>query len=170
MSKMSKEIANKKRYKIMCDTKNTFLDIELDLVLDDDTIGTTVNVLGGTFKITQNGKILVLVEPDWCLTLMDVTPVPEVKKPKLVINETLEIFFKTKEIQVKTSCTYEELFYVLQDEWKLAGVLMTESLPFDYSERLKLFTFTNDWRFAEGSLPFMKNGSFSRKNSMGRNI
>lgn len=160
-----------KRYKVEGDTKNTFLGIELDLVLDDETIGSDVNVLGGSFKITQNGKILVLAEPDWVLTLMDVTPPPpEPEKPKLEVNKTFEIYFGTKEIEVKIDCTYEELYYALEQEWKMAGALSAEKLPCDYSERLKLFTFFRDWNFADGSLKHMKQGSFSRKNMNGRNI
>ena len=44
----------KKKYKVMGDTKNTFLNIDLELVIEDDAIGTIINVLGGSFKITQN--------------------------------------------------------------------------------------------------------------------
>ena len=84
----------KKKYKVMGDTKNIFLGIELDLVIENEEIGTEVNVLGGTFKITQNGKILVLSEPDWVLTLQDITLVAEKEKPKLVINQNIDISFQ----------------------------------------------------------------------------
>jgi len=160
----------KKRYKVMGDTKNTFLDIELDLVLETEEIGSTVNVLGGTFVLTQNGKILVLVEKDWCLTLMDVTPVEEKVSPKLIINDTLEIYLETKEIAVKCKCTYEELFYALQNEWKMISTMTGTAIPFDYTERLKLFTFNNEWGFENGNFSMMQEGSFTRFNSDGRSL
>ena len=160
----------KKKYKVQGDTKNTFMNIELDLVLEDDSIGSTCDVLGGTFTITQNGPILVLVEKDWCLTLMDVTPKPKIIKPKLVINETLDLFFEPKEVRVQCKCTYGELFDALKKEWEFVGKLRPESFPFEYDSELKLFTFLNDWGFTEGSFPNMTGGSFSRKNLLGRNI
>ncbi len=161
----------KKKYKVMGDTKNTFLDIELDLVIEDETLGTEVNVLGGTFKITQNGNILVLAEPEWVLTLQDITPAPVVVKPKLEVNKTYDIFFGPKEIDVRIECTYEELFYALQQEWKMAGVLAAEVLPFDYTERLKLFTFKNGWGFSkENGIKYIRNGSFTRISEDGRSI
>ena len=146
-----------------------FMGIEINLVLDNDNIGEEVNVLGGTFKITQNGPILVLTNSDWCLTLQDITP-NETKVESLVINKNLEIFFETKEILVGLKCTYKELFKVLKSEWKLAGKLMNISLPFDYDDELKLFTFNNEWNFAPGSLQLMTSGSYSRINASGRNI
>lgn len=160
----------KKRYKVMGDTKNTFLSIELDLVIEDDTIGKEINVLGGNFKITQNGPILVLAEPDWVLTLQDITPEEEKVVPKLKINDTLEIFFEPKTIEVSIDCTYEELYYFLKDEWKLLSTLKNVGeFPFEYSNRLKLFTFKDDWGFAEGSFKYLLNGSYAQINSQGRN-
>jgi len=159
-----------KKYKVMGDTKNVFLDIEISLVIEDEAIGSTVNVLGGTFKITQNGPILVLAEPEWVLTLQDITPAPIIEKPKLIINDTVEIFFGNKTIEVKIDTTYEELFYFLQNEWKLIKNVLTDTeLPFDYSERLQLFTFKNDWGFVEGSFRHMSGGSFAQLNAAGRN-
>ncbi len=159
-----------KKYKVMGDSKNAFMGIELDLVLTDDSIGADCSVLNGKFKITQNGKILVLAEKEWTLTLMDITPVPEKDVPKLVINDTLEIYFETKEIAVKCKCTYEELYYALREEWKMAGKLVMEPLPFDYSERLQLFTFKDDWGFENGNFSLLTGGSFSRIGLNGRNI
>jgi hypothetical protein len=154
----------KKKYKVQGDTKNTFMNIELDLVLETEELGTSVNVLGGTFKITQNGKILVLSDPEWVLTLMDVTPPAVVEKPKLEINKTIDIFFgDEKKIDVQVDCTYEEVFYFLQNEWKQAGALSATILPCDYTERLKLFTFFDHWNFTPSSLKFLKEGSFVRR-------
>ncbi len=171
MKEMQKMKENKKKYKVMGDTKDNFLGIEFDLVIENDDIGNVINVLGGTFTITQNGQILVLSEPKWVLTLQDITPVPVLEKPKLVINETVEIFFGDKTIEVKIDTTYEELFYFLQKEWKLIKNVLTDTiLPFDYSERLQLFTFKNDWGFKLGkTFSHMSGGSFAQLNAAGRN-
>ena len=161
-----------KKFKVMGDSKNTFMNIELDLIIDSEEIGDTVNVLGGSFVITQNGKILVLVDKDWCVTLMDITPVKEeiIEKPKLEINSTLEIYFETKEVAVSIDCTYKELFDALSSEWGMAGELVGESIPFEYNTELKLFTFLNEWGFQEGSLSHMSKGSFSRLSAYGSSI
>ena len=160
----------KRKFKVQGDSKNTFMDIELDLVLENDDIGAPCNVLGGSFIITQNGPILVLVDKDWCLTLQDITPIPEKVVPKLIINETLEIFLKPKEISVKCKCTYEELFYALKDEWKMLEVMTGIPIPFDYSERLQLFTFKESWGFKDNNFDNVSGGSFSRINEQGRSI
>jgi len=157
-----------RKYKVQGDSKNTFMDIELDLVLKDDSIDSQCNVLGGSFIITQNGPILVLVDKDWCLTLLDITPKPEKVVPKLIINDTLEIFLETKEIAVKCKCTYEELFYALKDEWKMIQVMTGIKIPFDYSEKLQLFTFTDDWGFENGNFSMLSIGSFTRIGKDGR--
>jgi hypothetical protein len=161
-----------KKYKVQGDTKNSFMDIELDLVLEDDSIGASCKVLGGEFTITQNGPILVLVDKDWCLTLLDITPEPEKAVPKLIINETLEIFTETKEIAVKCKCTYEELYYALKEEWPLLqkALPLIGEMPFDYSQRLMLFTFRDGWGFENGNYGLLSEGSFERINSEGRHF
>jgi len=158
-----------RKYKVQGSSRQELMGIEINLVLEDDSIGTEIKVLGGTFSITQNGPILVLVNPDWCLTLQDITP-EETKVPSLVINKNLEIFFETKEILIGIKCTYEELFNVLKSEWNLAGKLMKVSLPFEYNQELKLFTFKDEWNFSQGSLQLMTAGSYSRIDKSGRNI
>ncbi len=162
----------KKKFKVMGDSKNTFLNVELDLVIDNEEVGADCAVLGGEFKITQNGQILSLANKDWTLTLMDITPEPELAVPKLIINETLEIYTETKEVAVKCKCTYEELYYALAAEWKALIKLLpgVGPIPFDYSERLKLFTFDNGWGFENGNFSLLTGGSFSRKDINGRNI
>jgi len=161
----------KRKFIVMGDTKNAFLNIEFDLVLDDDDLGTEVNVLGGTFKITQNGKILVLANPDWVLTLQDVTPEPEVEAPKLIINQTFDIFFETKEIDVRTQCTYSELYKSLENEWEGVKSLTSIAFPFKYSSDLKLFSMMDGWNFSkEHGVKNLKDGSFSRYSEDGRCI
>jgi len=160
----------KRKYKVQGDSKNTFMNIEIDLVLEDDSIGASCSVLGGDFTITQNGKILVLVDKDWCLTLFDITPEPEKVVPKLIINETLEIFFETKEIAVKCKATYEELYKALKEEWKLISKIKNEKFPFSYDEKLKLFTFNDSWGFEHNNFSLMSSGSFTRINDRGMSI
>jgi len=159
-----------KKFKVMGDSKNTFMNIEIDLIIEDEKIGAPVNVLGGSFHITQNGAILVLVDKEWCLTLMDITPEAVKEKAKLTINENLEIYFSTKEVKVDIDCTYLELFNTLSTEWVMAGKLVGEPLPFEYNKELKLFTFKNGWGLHDGSMRHLSEGSFARKSEDGRNI
>ena len=158
-----------KKYAIKSSSLPGFLDIELPLEIDE-TIGGKCNVLGSEFTITQNGKILVLVNEKWCLTLMDITPEPVVEKPKLEVNKTLEIYFKTKEIEIKTDCTYKELFETIENEWNLIEGLVSEPLPLEYNEDLKLLIFRNEWNITDGSLKYLKSGSYTRYNKAGRSI
>ena len=158
-----------KKYIIKGSSRPEFLDIELPLNIDD-TIGSKCNVLGSEFTVTQNGKILVLVNDIWCLTLMDITPEPVVEKPKLEVNKTLEIYFKTKEIEIKTDCTYKELFEAIANEWELIEGLVSEPLPLEYNEDLKLLVFRNEWNITKGSLKHLTNGSYTRYNKAGRSI
>ncbi len=58
-------------HRIIDSTKKEFEGIEFTFEPECVTIGTTVNVLGSDFKITQNGKIYVLVSKDWNLTLLE---------------------------------------------------------------------------------------------------
>ncbi len=160
----------KKKFKVMGSSREEFMSIEIDMVIDDESIGASCNVLGGSFTITQNGKILVLADKEWVLTLMDITPVVIKEKPKLVINKNLDIFFKTKEIEVQQKCTYLELFNALKKEWLIAGALSNEPFPLEYDEELKLLTFKNSWGFANDSMLNMTDGSFSRLSEDGRSI
>ena len=58
-------------HKIVSSTKKEFENIEFTFEPECVTIGTVVNVLGSDFKITQNGKIFVLVSKEWNLTLLE---------------------------------------------------------------------------------------------------
>ena len=160
----------KKKFKVMGDSKNTFMNIELDMVIDNEEIGEIINVLGGAFTITQNGKILVLADKDWVLTLMDITSPVEIEVEKLEINKNVDMFFETKEVRVQIDCTYVELYEILNAEWKMAGALVGKPSPFEYNTELKLFTFLDEWNFEKGSMPHLRDGSFSRKTFYGTNI
>ena len=59
-------------HKIVTSTKKEFEGIEFTFEPECAIIGTVVSVLGQDFKITQNGKIFVLVSKDWNLTLLEI--------------------------------------------------------------------------------------------------
>ena len=158
------------KIRVMSDSQGQFDGVELDYVVEDTNIGTKVSFLNEEFTIQQNGKILVLGNPDRVLTLMDVTPEPVLEKPKLVVNETLDVYFGTKEVRVGVECTYKELYDTLRDEWKSIEKIVAEAFPFEYDDRIKSFTFLRGWGFKDGSLEYMREGCFSRKDETGRNI
>ena len=160
----------KKRFKVASDTSGRFSGVELDYVLDDDSIGRTLKLFGEDYRLTQNGPILVLVNEDCCMTLQDITPEVVEEPKKLVINDTLEIYLRTKEVAVKAKCTYQELYEVLQDEWKLLGRVISDPMPFEYDNALQLFTFLNGWSFEHGDFSMLSEGSYARKSADGRNI
>ena len=158
------------KYRVMSDTMNQFNDIEVDYVIDDFTIGRNLIFLGEDYVLKQNGKILVLGNKNRVITIMDVTPEAVEEKKKLIINDNFEIFFETKEVEVKIDCTYEELFDSLNMEWGMIKELVGISFPFEYNTELKLFTFNDEWDFSTNSFSHMKDGSFSRKTAYGNNI
>jgi len=158
------------KYRVVGDSKNTFLGIELSVVVDSPKIGDSFNLLGSTFTVVQTGKILVLADKDWCLSIMDITPPKEKELSKLIINDTLEIFLDTKEVAVKVKCTYEELYYALQREWKLLAQMGHGTIPFEYSNRLRLFTFLDGWGFENDNFSMLTEGSFTRVSPDGRSI
>jgi len=158
------------KYKVMSDSANQFNNIEIDYVIEDFTIGRDLMFLGENFKLQQNGKILVLANKDRVITIQDVTPEPKVKKPKLVFNETLDIFFETSEISVGADCTYKELYDTLKLEWPMVNKISLRVFPLEYDETLKLLTFKNDWKLSNGSLKHLSEGSFSCLNKAGRYV
>jgi hypothetical protein len=99
---------------------------------------------------------------------MDVSPEPEI--PKLKINETLEIFLETKEISVKTRCTYEELYITLKREWNFIEELTDVVFPFEYYKDEKTFIMNDYWNFEGGNFSMLSEGSFVRISTDGRNI
>jgi hypothetical protein len=103
---------------------------------------------------------------------MDITPEEVEDKPKLEVNKTLDIFLETKEVEVRVGCTYRELYEVLMKEWGIIRQLTgnSEPIPFAYNDDLKLFTFSNGWKFKDGSLKYMQEGSFSRYDKNGRSV
>jgi len=171
----------KNKFKVVGDSKNTFMDIEFDMDNKDYNVGDTVSVLGGTFTVQQAGNILVLKEKDkqgidvWMLSIMDITEpeVTEEDEQKLKVGDTIDIYFDKKEISVRVKCTYEELFYFLQNEWKAISQLPVadKALPFEYTNRLKQFVFKNGWNFdKQYGFMYVNDGSYSRISVDGRSI
>jgi len=144
--------------------------IEFNYDISDDSIGREVNCLGGTFNITQNGKFLSLANPDWCLTLMRLEDKEPEDDDDLKINENFDIFLEDKEVEVRKKATYKELYDALKKEWEFIEKMTGDKIPFEYDEGYKLFTFLDGWKFKDGSLKNMSDGSFSRKSEDGRNI
>lgn len=174
-----------KKYKIASSTKPEFVDIEMPIDIQDDSLGAKLFLFGTEFGITQNGIILVLVEKDWVITLQELDVPMTGKIDELIIDGSLlqpnaefEIFFETKEIQLKETknlskegVTYKALFGALQREWSMAKQVFDVAFPFEYDEELKLLTMNDEWNFMKGeTFSFMKEGSYSRKNASGRNI
>jgi len=159
-----------KKYKIVSSTKQEFEGIEIPLDDREYSVASNVSMFGSTFIVTQNGSIIVLTSDDWCITLQDITPIPKVEEPKLIVNDTLEIYLETKEIEVKCKVTYKELYDVLIKEWGFINTLNNEPFPCEYNDSLKLLTFTNDWKLTDTSILNMKDGSHSCKNKAGRYV
>jgi len=159
-----------RKYKIINSTKLEFEGIEIPLELNNSEVGFVINILGTPFTITQNGSILVLVSERWCLTLQDITPTVKPDIPKLIINDTLEIYLETKEVEVKCKATYKELYVILLKEWNFINTLNDEQFPCEYNEEIKLLTFLNDWKLTKESVLNMNDGSYSCKNKAGRYI
>ena len=88
---------NSKKFVVMSsigEGKEFMTGIEFDFVIEDDSIGTNANCLGGTFVISQNGKIMVLSSKDWVLTIMEKGVPKEEKVRTFEVNKDYEIFFE----------------------------------------------------------------------------
>lgn len=149
--------------------KEFFTNMEFDYVIENDELGTEVNCLGGKFKITQNGKIFVLVNQDWVLTIQDISPAKVEENPKLIINENVEIYVDNREIHVSQKCTYQELFDFLDIEWRLLNSIPGVSVPFplEMRENNNLLLKAN-WNLI--GFENISEGSFERHSFDGRSI
>jgi len=159
-----------KKYKIISSTKKEFEGVELPLDSSEYSVASNVNMFGSTFVVTQNGNIIVLTSEDWCITLQNITPKSVVEEPKLIVNDTLEIYLETKEIEVKCKATFKDLYNMLLKEWNFINTLDNEPFPCEYDKRLKLLTFNNDWKLTDASILNMLDGSYSCKNKAGRYV
>lgn len=161
------------KYKVMSSIGNgkEFMNgIEFDYIIDDMSIGAKANLFGETFTVTQNGQIIVLVNNDWALTIMEMLEEKREVKETLEINKNIDIFFETKEIEVRKNCTYKDIFDVLSKEWNVAKAIMPEAFPLEYDDKLKLLNLRNGWSFSDGSLSHIREGSFSMIDKNGRHV
>ena len=175
-----------KKYKIVGSSDQAFMNIEMNIVFDDISIGKNCEVFGKVFTITQTGKCIVLANSDWVLTLLEIdNPDNEIKwghrisdSNDLRINHEVDIFIRDKIIKIsktdrlgESGVTFRALFEFLQKEWRYIGELINSNFPFEYDSELKLFTMREEWNFdSNESSSLVKDGSFSRYNSDGRCI
>ena len=176
-----------KKYKVIGSSDPAFMNIEMNFVFDDISMGKTCEVFNNTFTITQTGKIIVLSSEKWVLTLLDITPEvledkwnKTITNPKdLRINHEIDIFVEKKLIKINTTdrlthtnrTTYECLYKFLKNEWKYIHSMTGVSFPFEYDHALKLFTMRDEWNFDSGnSFKHMTEGSYSRYAADGRCI
>lgn len=169
------------KYKVMSSISKTqdkdfYNGVEFDYIIEDDSLGIEVNCLGGIFNITQNGKILVLVNDNWVLTIMNIEPEVKIVVRKPEVNKDFEIFFDTKEFGVNNTkiirdgVTYKEFFRTIENEWSLVQALRPEVLPMKYNNDMKLITFINNWKFRAGDFMLLKDGSWGRENDAGQSF
>jgi len=157
-----------KSFQVVGSSKPEFLNITISWNIEDDAIGNIVNVLGGTFEIVQNGKIIGLASKEWNMTMLDVTPVIEPEEPKLKINSTIEVYFDDKVIEVKVKCTYKELYDFLEEEWKSVAKLPdTPQFPLEMRGSGDMLL-KDSWDIKGFEL--ITEGSFERQNNQGRSI
>ena len=167
------------KYKIMSsigDGKEFMNGMVLDFVLEDDAIGKEVNCLGSTFKITQNGQVLVLANKDWVVSLME-QPKPEVKVDDQILpNREYDIFFETKTFRINNTSvsrkgiSYEKFFETIRDEWKTVEKLRTDPFPMKYNPDFKSLIFTHGWSWDSDDFKYLKEGSWGREDKDGRSI
>jgi len=173
-----------KRYKVVGTSKPEFMDIDLNVVFDDISIGKKCEVFGYTFTITQTGTVLVLANPDWVLTLQEL---PEeivqdswghivIDHTELRINHEVDLFFADiKEVKISSTdriengVTFKCLFDFLVNEWKYISHLTDIPFPFEYDRKFNLLVLQDEWNIV-GDFILLREGSFTRYNADGRCI
>ncbi len=178
-----------KTYKIMSSTNPMFPEgMELPLPIEDIKIGDEVQFLTDLCVCTQDkGAIMLNRAKDRSndkdfgavYTLMEVekeevSPYPRKvtvdRLEDLRINKEVDLFFETKEIMISPTdrvtrahgITYEALYEFLKQEWTMAGKVSGDEFPLELEEHNNLILW-NEWKFAKGTVFFLKEGSFNRK-------
>lgn len=175
-----------KKYKVVGSSRPEFMNIEMSLVFDDISIGKQCEVFGTRFTITQPGKILVLSNEDWVLTLQEL----EAPKPitwtttidnhrDLRVNFEIDLFFDRKAIRLnrterlsdKNGVTVRCVYLWLRNEWKYIGPTINKPFPFRWDEENLLMSLLDEWNF-DGleTISLLREGSFSRYSADGRCI
>lgn len=161
----------KKKYQVIQTTLYHFEGITFDYVIEDDSIGTVVNCLGSEYTIIQNGKVIGLVNKDATMMLLDVTPEPEVIKPKFIINQNVEVFFETKTFEMYDifgKFTYKEFFDFFQQEWTIIQTIKNIEFPLVWEEETKTLYFKDRWDIK--GFDNLNEGCFVRLSEDGRQI
>jgi len=156
--------------------------IEFEQEFSNEIIGSEVFVLGGKFNISQNGKILVLTNKDWVLTIMKEELTSQETKETLEVLEVLEvnkdyeIFFETKTIQIKNTTliqngiTYKDFFEAIEKEWKNIQRLTTFHFPLKFNYDFNQLIFLDGWSWGGNDFSLLRQGSWGRETTDGRSF
>ena len=175
-----------KKYRVVGSSKPEFMNIEMNIVFDDVTIGKPCEVFGHQFVITQNGKVIILSSETWVMSLLEIE-IPKkaewqyklTNHKDLRINHEVDIFVEKKVIKLSETerlrgdngVTFLCLFNFLRCEWKYIERLSGVAFPFDYDQEYDLFIMRDEWNFDSlSTIKLLREGSFSRYNSSGRCI
>ena len=172
-----------KRYKVVGSSKSEFMDIDVNVVFDDTSMGKQCEVFGHMFTITQTGMIMILSHPDWVLTLQELDPEPVEEYRGMItnyehlrINHEIDLYFGQKEIKITRTdrlddegVTFKCLHEFLQSEWRFLSSMVKGPFPFAYKDEWKLFILDDSWNIV-GDVDLLREGSFSRYNAEGRCI
>ncbi len=167
------------KYKVMSSVgegKEFMNGIEFDYVIDNEELGTEVKCMGGDFTITQNGKILVLADKDWVLTIMKQPEEVSEKVETFDVNKDWDIFFENKTFRINETpltvakITYETFFEAAREEWKNVEKLRADPFPLKYDYGFKSLVFTHGWGFVGDDFKFLKEGSWGKESADGRSI
>jgi len=167
------------KYKVMSSVgegKEFMTGIEFDYIIDNEELGTEVKCMGGDFKITQNGKILVLSDKDWVLTIMKQPEPEDLEVEKFEVNKDWDMFFETKTFKLndtpinRKKITYEQFFEAVREEWKHVEKLRTDPFPMKYDYGFKQLVFTHGWGWNSDDFKYLIGGSWGKESADGRSI
>lgn len=161
------------------------MDMDMNILFEDINIGKECEVFGSKFTITQTGRVLILSNPDWVLTLLELEPPVEeglwghmiVDPSDLRVNHEIDIFLQDKkQVRITSTDRIEEngvtfkcIFKFLKLEWGFISQLVDTKFPFEYNEEFDLLVFNDEWDLI-GDIDLLREGSFSRYDSTGRCI
>jgi hypothetical protein len=167
------------KYKVMSSVgegKEFMNGIEFDYIIDNEELGTEVKCMGGDFTISQNGKILVLTNPDWVLTIMK-QPEPEEENIETFdVNKDWDIFFETKTFKIhdtpitRKQITYADFFEAVREEWKHVEKLRADPFPLKFNYDYNSLVFTHGWGWEGDDFKYLIEGSWGQEDKDGRSI
>lgn len=151
--------------------------VEFEQTLNEN-VGTEVSVMGGHFKVLQNGKILVLSNKDWVLTIMKQDePGPEIdESEKIEANRDFEIYFKTKTFKINRTplvgrgVSYQDFYEAVEKEWKMVHNLVSEEFPLKFNFDFDQLIFTNGWGWENDDFSLLRAGSWGTETEDGRSV